>query len=228
MPLYQQAIVDGPESDAAHRAAELADEADLQFLMDNTPSARDRCFDGLSRVTSIVRAMKEFAHPDEREMVAADINRAIESTLTIARHEYKYVADVETSLGDIPLVPCHIGDLNQVVLNLVVNAAHAVGDVVGTRGAKGTISVRTWRDGGHVCISIADTGSGIPEAIAHRVFDPFFTTKPVGQGSGQGLAIARAIVVERHHGDLRFDSTPGQGTTFYIRLPVDQSMSANA
>jgi signal transduction histidine kinase len=115
---------------------------------------------------------------------------------------------------------CHLSDLNQVFLNLIVNAAHAIGDVVGSSGEKGTIRISTRDEGDFVCIDIADTGSGIPEAIRERVFEPFFTTKPVGVGSGQGLAIARSIVVDRHSGTLTFDSAVGGGTTFHIRLPL--------
>ena len=116
---------------------------------------------------------------------------------------------------------CHVGDLNQVFLNLVVNAAHAITDVVGASGAFGRIDLRAWRDGDHVVITIADTGSGIPEGIRDRIFEPFFTTKEVGRGTGQGLAIARSIVVDRHHGSLTFTSEVGRGTTFTIRLPIE-------
>jgi signal transduction histidine kinase len=154
-------------------------------------------------------------------MTAVDLNQAIRSTLTIARHEYKYVADVETTFGDIPLVTCHAGDVNQVVLNLIVNAAHAIADVVEDSGARGRISVMTRADHGSVTISISDTGGGIPGAIRNRIFDPFFTTKAVGKGTGQGLAIARSVVVEKHRGDLTFDTHEGVGTTFFIRLPVN-------
>jgi signal transduction histidine kinase len=196
------------------------DAADLDYLRAQVPQAFERTEEGVDRVAGIVRAMKEFAHPDQREQSSADLNKALLNTLIVARSEYKYVADLETELGELPLVLCYVSDLNQVFLNLVVNAAHAIGDVVGDGGGKGRITIRSRDLGERVEITIADTGSGIPETIRDRVFDPFFTTKPVGKGTGQGLAIARSIVVDKHRGTLTFDSATGQGTTFYIRLPV--------
>ncbi|MFN8546231.1 MAG: ATP-binding protein [Candidatus Binatia bacterium] len=165
---------------------------------------------------------------DSEEKLPADLNQALASTLTVARNELKYVADVETDFGDLPPVPCHLGDLNQVFLNLLVNAAHAIGDVVGTTGRKGQIGVRTAQEGGTVLIAISDTGGGIPEGIRDKIFEPFFTTKEVGRGTGQGLALARAIVVEKHGGTLTFESTLGHGTTFFIRLPVGDVVARNA
>jgi signal transduction histidine kinase len=207
------------------RAAEAA--ADVPYLLDNVPKALERILDGLSRVTTIVRSMQSFAHPGSHEMVPVDLNRAIASTLVIARNEYKQVAELETDLGELPPVLCHVGDLNQAVLNIVINAAHAVGDKVNDRTGKGRISVKTRRAGDSVLISIGDTGGGIPASIRDRIFDPFFTTKEVGRGTGQGLAIARAVV-DKHRGTLSFDSEPGKGTTFYIRLPLSNSTSADA
>ncbi len=144
----------------------------------------------------------------------------MQTTLAIARNEYKYVADVTTDFGELPAVICHVGELNQVFLNLLVNASHAIGDVVGKTGGKGTIRVRTSREGESVRIDITDTGSGIPESIRHRIFDPFFTTKEVGKGTGQGLAIARSTVVTKHRGALTFETEVGKGTTFTVRLPI--------
>jgi len=168
-----------------------------------------------------VRAMKDFAHPESKEKAAADLNKALLSTLAVARNELKCVADVEADLGDLPLVVCNISDLNQVFLNLLVNAAHAIGDVVKGTGKKGKIRVRTVPEGKTVLVTITDTGCGIPESIRTKVFDPFFTTKGVGRGTGQGLAIARSVVVERHKGTLTFESEVGKGTSFYVRLPVE-------
>lgn len=199
----------------------IAEDIDLAYLDANVPDCFDRCIDGVLRIATIVRAMKEFAHPDQQERSAADLNQALQSTLTIARNEYKYVADVSTDFGVLPPVICYVSALNQVFLNLVVNAAHAIGDVVGRSGSKGQICVRTMLEGSMVRIDIEDTGAGIPEAIRHRIFDPFFTTKEVGKGSGQGLAIAHSIVVVKHHGMLTFESELGRGTTFTIRLPID-------
>ena len=202
---------------------EIEEEIDLTYLEANVPGSFESCQDGINRITTIVRAMKEFAHPDQSEMASADLNRALQTTLAVAKNEYKYVADVTTDFGDLPPVLCHVGDLNQVFLNLIVNAAHAIGDVVGKGGSKGTIRITTCQEGDSARIDVADTGSGIPEAIRQRIFDPFFTTKEVGKGTGQGLAIARSIVVTKHHGSLTFESEVGKGTTFTIRLPIDKA-----
>jgi PAS domain S-box-containing protein len=204
----------------AEEASEAEDDADLPYLLENMPKAFERSIEGLERVTTIVRSMKEFAHPTQKEMAPSDLNRAIQATTTVARSEYKYVADLETDLGDIPLVTCHLGDINQVVLNMVVNAAHAIEDVVRGTERRGLIKVSTRADGDYVLISIADTGSGIPEGARARIFDPFFTTKEVGRGTGQGLAIARSAIREKHGGELSFETEIGRGTTFFMRLPI--------
>ncbi len=210
-----------PSLEAAEAAAYAAETADLPYLIENMPKAIDRALDGLERVATIVRSMKEFAHPDAIEMAPVDLNRAIESTLVIARNEYKYVADVVTDFAVLPPVRCHAGDVNQAVLNIVVNAAHAIADVVSGTPARGRITVRTRLEADEwVVVTITDTGGGIPVAIRDRVFDPFFTTKEVGRGTGQGLAIARVIVVDRHRGELTIDSEVGRGTTFFMRLPL--------
>lgn len=200
---------------------ELEHELDLDYLRANVPGSFARCIDGIARISTIVRAMKEFSHPDQREKTAADLNQALRSTLIIARNEYKYVANIETGFGDLPLVHCHVGDLNQVFLNLIVNAAHAIADVVGNEGQMGQIRICTRQDGDWVLIDITDSGTGIPQSIRGRIFDPFFTTKEVGKGSGQGLAIARSIIVDKHCGSLTFKTDAGSGTTFTIRLPID-------
>jgi signal transduction histidine kinase len=206
---------------AAGAAAEAEDDVDLDYILENAPAALDRAREGLGRVAAIVRSMKEFAHPDRKEMTQVDLNQAIASTLVIATNEYKYVAEVATAFDPaLPPVNCYAGEINQVVLNLIVNAAHAIGDVVRGSDARGTIRVGTRLLGDQVEISIADTGKGIPVDIRARIFDPFFTTKEVGKGTGQGLAIARTVIVDKHGGTLHFESELGQGTTFYIRLPV--------
>ena len=145
------------------------------------------------------------------------------STLNMARNEYKAVAELETDLGDIPPVHCHAGDVNQVVLNLLLNAAHAIGDAVEGTSRKGRISVGTRLIGGYVEICIADTGAGIPESVRSRIFEPFVTTKEVGRGTGQGLALSRGIVVEKLKGSLHFETETGKGTRFFIRLPVSET-----
>jgi PAS domain S-box-containing protein len=212
----------GLTADPAHaalreRLEQAEEEADLTYLRERVPAACERTLEGVERVASIVRAMKEFAHP-QTEQAPADLNRALESTLTVARHEYKYVAEVHTQLAELPMVVCNLSDLNQVFLNLIVNAAHAIEDVV-EPGEKGTIRVSTERSGDAVLVRIADSGGGIPADVRTRIFDPFFTTKEVGRGSGQGLAIARAVV-EKHRGSLGLETAVGRGTTFTIRLPV--------
>ena len=209
-----------PVEEAIAKAREAEEEADLPFLVENIPAACERCLDGLNRVATIVRSLKEFAHPSGKEMAVADLNRAIASTLTIAANEYKYVAEVVADYGELPPMVCHIGEINQVVLNIVVNAAHAIADARKDGDPKGTITVRTRQDGDHVVLSIGDTGGGIPASIQGRIFDPFFTTKEVGRGTGQGLAIAWTIVKEQHGGDLTFQTVEGKGTTFFIRLPI--------
>jgi two-component system, NtrC family, sensor kinase len=189
--------------------------------LENGPLAIDSSIEGLARIATIVRSMKEFAHPDQAHKTLADLNQAIRSTLVIAHNEYKYVAELDAQYGELPAVPCYLGEINQVVLNLLVNASHAISDVVKDTGNLGKLKVRTRLDGDAVEISIGDTGTGIPQALAPRIFEPFFTTKEVGKGTGQGLAIARSVIVNKHGGTLRFETECGKGTTFFIRLPID-------
>lgn len=193
------------------------DAADVEYLRERVPGAFARTLEGVERVASIVRAMKEFAHP-QRAQAPADINRALKTTLEVTRNEYKYVAEVVTDFEDLPEVVCNLSDINQVFLNLIVNAAHALQDVRAETGRLGTIRISTRREGDSAVITVADDGPGIAAAIQTRVFDPFFTTKSVGRGTGQGLAIVRSVV-ERHGGSVRFETTPGAGTTFTIRVP---------
>ena len=207
----------------AERLEEAEEEADVNYLGEHVPRALEQSLEGVTQVSRIVQAMKDFAHPGSTQMAPADLNRAIESTLTVARNEYKLVADVALELGEIDTVTCHIGDLNQVFLNLIVNAAHAITDVVEGSDERGLISIRTSQEGEEAVITIRDTGSGIPEAVRDRIFDPFFTTKEVGRGTGQGLAIARTIVHEKHGGRIGVESQPGRGTTFEIRIPIEGS-----
>ncbi|MEW6582515.1 MAG: ATP-binding protein [Actinomycetota bacterium] len=221
--LAEAAATGTVEAELLDEIGETEAEIDLDELIGEIPEALERTTLGAERVSEIVRAMKEFAHPQEAEQAVADLNHAIQSTLTVARNELKYVADVETDLQPIPPVTCHIGDVNQVVLNLLVNAAHAITEAIedAEPGTRGVIRVSTSAEDGVVTISVSDTGKGIPEDIQGRIYDPFFTTKEVGRGTGQGLAISRTIVVEKHGGAIDFDTTPGVGTTFHVRLPVD-------
>jgi PAS domain S-box-containing protein len=220
--LWQEANAGAELASLDSRRIKAKEDADLEYLKEEIPSAVEQTLEGVQRVTKIVRAMKDFAHSDQGEKSSSNINDMLESTLTVARNELKYVADVETDFDrELPGIECYRDDLNQVFLNLLVNAAHAVGDVVGDASAgKGTITVSTERDNDNVIIKISDTGTGIPEAIRDRIFDPFFSTKDVGKGSGQGLAIARKIIVEKHEGSLDFETEEGKGTTFIICLPI--------
>lgn len=198
------------------------------FLEKEIPKAFSACVDGLERVSGIVQSLKEFAQTSSTEQEPADLNRAIERTLALAVNEYKYVAELQTDLGQLPPLVCHIGDIRQVILNLVVNAAHAIADVVRDTGQKGVLLVRTCLDKDHVVITVSDTGAGIPEEIRSRVFEAFFTTKPLGKGTGQGLAIAWSIVTLRHGGSISFETTVGKGTTFQVRLPLSGKPAAVA
>lgn len=198
-----------------------AQRADLDYLEEEIPKAIMQTAEGTDRIAKIVRAMKDFAHPDSDDKTPVDLNKAIESTVMVARNEWKYVADLTTDLApDLPLVPCLLGRFNQVILNMIVNAAHAIGDVVKGTGRKGAITIASRRVDAGVEIRITDTGTGIPENIRHKIFDPFFTTKEVGKGTGQGLAIARDVVIDKHGGAIVVESQVGTGTTFIIRLPV--------
>ena len=205
----------------------LAKDIDAAYLRDEIPLAIQQSLEGLERVATIVRAMKDFSHPGGQDKVAADLNQAIENTITVARNEWKYVADMVVDFDpNLPNAPCFIGDINQVILNIIVNAAHAIGDSVASGAlSKGAITVQTRRVHEAVEIRIQDTGGGIPEAIRDKIFDPFFTTKEVGRGTGQGLAIAHAVVVEKHGGSISFETEIGRGSTFIIRLPIDPSTS---
>jgi two-component system, NtrC family, sensor kinase len=199
-------------------------EIGLGTIREEIPRAYERAFEGVQRVADIVRAMKEFAHPATSEQTLADINHAIETTLAVARNEYKYVASVRTELGALPEVMCNVGELNQVFLNLIVNAAHALADA-GRDPSTGEIVVATSAERPWVDVEVRDNGCGIPAENLEKIYDPFFTTKEVGRGSGQGLAIARSIVVDKHGGTIGVTSGVGEGTAFRIRLPIEGKAS---
>jgi PAS domain S-box-containing protein len=208
----------------------LHEKCDLEYLLKEIPSAIDQSMEGVGRVAKIVKGFKEFSHPGSEEKRAINLNQAIESTITVARHVWKYCAEVVTEFDTaLPLVPCLVGEFNQVMLNLIVNSAHAISDVIAERGTteKGTITIGTRQEGPWATISVADTGAGIPLEIQSRVFEPFFTTKEVGKGTGQGLALAHVAIVKRHQGQLSFESKVGQGTTFFVRLPLEVGTPAS-
>ena len=206
-------------------AAEKA--ADLEFLVREMPQAIEQSIEGVRQVARIVRAMKQFAHPGFESMVPTDLNAALETTATVSHNEWKYVADLELERQpDLPPVMCYPGEINQVFLNLIINAAQAIGEVVGQSGTKGRIVLSTRCDGDAVEVRVSDTGPGIPEHIQGRIFEPFFTTKPPGCGTGQGLALAKHMVVTRHKGQIRFETELGKGSAFIVRLPVGNSLEA--
>ncbi|MHB1572194.1 MAG: sensor histidine kinase, partial [Solirubrobacteraceae bacterium] len=194
-------------------------QADVDYLRERIPAAFDRTADGIARVRSIVQAMKRFSHAGGTEVAPADLNEALQTTLVVCRNEYKYVADVTVDLEPLPEVVCNIGELNQVFLNLIINAAQAIEEQVERGAARGQITIRSRRLAHKVRIEIADTGPGIPPALLDRIYEPFFTTKPPGRGTGQGLALALATI-QRHAGVLECDSVQGKGTTFAITLPL--------
>ncbi|MDX1480568.1 MAG: MHYT domain-containing protein [Woeseiaceae bacterium] len=220
--LYEAASADTVTPELLAEVGECMKTADVDFLTDEVPTAIDQSLDGISRISTIVRAMKEFSHPGSKEFEGADLNNAIRNTITVASNEWKYVAEVETDLADdLPVVMCYQQEINQVILNLIVNAAHAIESAVGRQpDTKGRIRITTRALDGRVEIRIADSGCGIPPEIRDRIFEPFFTTKDVGKGTGQGLAMAYSTIVDKHDGSLTVDSTPGKGTTFVIRLPL--------
>jgi two-component system NtrC family sensor kinase len=206
---------------------EILKTADLVFLSEQIPSAIQETLEGVDRVTKIVRAMKEFSHPGSKDKTAADLNHAIETTVSVAHNEWKYVAEMKLDLDPhLPLVPCFLGEFNQCVLNLIVNAAHAIADVIKQNpGTKGLITVQTRGDGNFVEVRVTDTGTGIPESARSHIFEPFFTTKDVGKGTGQGLSIVYGSIVKRHGGAVSFETETGRGTSFILRLPVSKRSS---
>jgi len=218
-----ETVISGNKPDETLALARAAEETnEMEYLLSEIPRTFDETMSGLQRVTHIIKSLKEFSHPNTTAKHAADLNKAINTTIAVSRHEWKYVAEVVTELDpDLPMIPLCIDEMNQVMLNLIVNAAHAIGDAIKVRGeAKGTITLRTKVDGDSVLVEVEDNGTGIPESAQSHIFEPFFTTKGVGKGTGQGLAIIRTIVVKNHGGTIHFTTTPGKGTTFHIHLPM--------
>jgi PAS domain S-box-containing protein len=221
-PLLAALQEGAPWEEQLQEVLQLSAEVDLEYLTAEIPRAVEQSLQGVERVAKIVRAMKEFAHPGSGDKIQVNLNQAVENAITVARNEWKYVAEIVTHLDPaLPRVPCYPDGLNQVLLNLIINAAQAIAEVVGRdEERKGTITVTTRRDGEWAEIRVQDTGPGIPEHIRSKIFDPFFTTKEVGKGTGQGLAIAHNVVVEQHKGILALETEVGMGTTFIVRLPL--------
>lgn len=208
------------------QSTEAADKEELSWLMEEVPNAINQAMDGVARVATIVGAMKSFSYLDRKEMQFADLEEAIRTTSVVARNEYKYVAELKLEFGGISPVRCFVGDFQQVILNMIVNAAHAIEDARGE--TLGVIRIVTSEESGWVTVAISDSGCGIPDDIRARIFDPFFTTKAMGRGTGQGLALALAVIVDGHNGKVDIESTVGQGTTFFIRLPVSEQAKVGA
>ena len=199
-------------SEQVERILALEANVDIDFLLSDMPVLINESLEGMERIKKIVLDLKDFAHPGEDKAQTADINKGIESTLSIVWNELKYIATVTKEYGELPLVECYPQQLNQVFMNILVNAAQAMKD-------QGEIRVSTHASNGFVEIKISDTGAGISDENLSKIFDPFFTTKEVGKGTGLGLNVAYNIV-KKHKGDLKVESELGKGTTFIIRIPV--------
>jgi signal transduction histidine kinase len=219
-----QAAHNGPlPAQLIEKVDQAAEQADPEFLAEEIPAALDQSIDGVARISHIVKAMKDFAHPGGDAWELADLNKVVSDMVTVATNEWKYAADVETDLDEnLPEVPCAPQDIAQVVLNLIINAAHAIAkSLEESTSDKGLIRIATKSVPGAVEVRIIDNGCGIPDELRERVFEPFFTTKEVGKGTGQGLAMAHKAIVVKHHGDLQLESKEGEGSTFIIRLPLE-------
>ncbi len=212
-----------PGNESLARVREIQDGVDLAFLENEIPAAITQSLEGLGQVVEITRAMKDFSlMTGEDDKTETDLNQLIAKTVVVTRNEWKYVAEVGTDLDEsLPLVPCYPSDLKEVLVNLIVNAAQAIGEAKAEgRTGKGRIRISTRSEPEKVVISVADDGAGIARAIRNRVFEPFFTTKTGGKGTGLGLAIVHSLIAKRHGGDVSFESEPGRGTTFTLRLPL--------
>jgi two-component system NtrC family sensor kinase len=191
----------------------------LETVDEGSPEAHEALAamrSGVDRIAKLVRAMRDLSHPGHSEPRPADLQRALGCAIEVAAGAYRHVAEVVTDFKAIPKVVCHVDQLHQVFLNLIVNASHAMQG----QARRGTLTITARQECDDVVISIADTGTGIPQEIRDRVFEPFFTTKDVGEGTGQGLAIVKTIVEDHHRGELSFETAVGVGTTFHVRLPI--------
>ena len=205
-------------------------ENELEYLIGEIPRTLEQSLEGLGRISRIVSSLKEFSHPNLAERTGADLNKAIETTVAVSRDEWKYVADVVTEFDSkLPHVECILDEFNQAVLNLVINATHAIGDAIKQRGVKrGIITIRTRHEPGWAVIEVEDSGTGIPPEVRGKIFDPFFTTKGIGKGTGQGLAIVQAVIVKGHAGKVDFTTEMGKGTTFRMFLPLSEAHPSRA
>ena len=222
------AVESGGDAATALAAARTAEtEADLDFIRAETLPALEQALGGLAQITKIVSAIKVFAHPGVEDRTEFNLNESIETTVTVSTSQWRHVADLETDLQDgMPPVSGYPGELNQVFLNLIVNAAQAIEEA--SPGEKGRITVTSRREGDSAVVTVHDTGCGIPQENQGRIFDPFFTTKEVGKGTGQGLSLCYSIVTQKHGGQIAVSSDPGKGTTFTVRLPLDAKKAEQA
>lgn len=220
-----ESVVHNNSDEISKRINLLLGDADLDYFSEEIPTAITQSSEGAERIRSIVVAMKEFSHPGSKEKEWVDLNKIIQTTITVARNEWKYVSEIKTVFqDDLPAVECLTNEIGQVFLNIIVNSAQAIGEKIGENPetCKGEILITTKYEGGAVIVTIKDDGLGMPEAIIDKVFDPFFTTKGVGKGTGQGLAIAHDVVTKKHDGTLSVKSKHGVGTTFVITLPCGE------
>ena len=221
-----EAYKDRLPQDLVDKMYQVLEENDLEFFLEEIPKALEQSLEGIGRIAKIVLSMKQFAHPGTEDKVYVDLNKAIENACEVTRNAWKYVADMKLDLDpDLPQLFCFPAEINQVLLNLIVNAADAIKEKFRDSEGKekrGLIKITTRALKEYVQIQVSDTGTGIPDEIKDRIFEPFFTTKEVGKGTGQGLAIVHSIVVDKHHGSITVRSKPGQGATFIIELPVDR------
>jgi two-component system NtrC family sensor kinase len=226
---FNEIVISRPDGDesipaAIEKIAAFKEQTDIDFIVSEIPHAIAQTVDGINRVSTMIKAMRDFSHIDERRMAPADLNKALNTAIVILRNEIKYTADVKMELdGDLPQVLCCIDEINQVFLILLINAAQSISEfAAGQSSKRGVITITTKFVDGNVVISISDTGGGIAPEIRDRIFEAFFTTKPAGMGTGQGLSIARSIIVDRHAGSLEFETEDGTGTTFTVSLPVER------
>lgn len=221
----QLADSDKPDEDVStlrQQLQQLINGSELEYLLEDIPASLKESSDGVSRIAEIVKAMKEFSHPGSKNKESIDLNRIIESTVIVARNEWKYVAEVEMDLAEgLPMLECFPGEISQAVLNMVVNAAHAIEarQAVDGTADKGVIGIKTYRESNLFHIAITDTGCGISKENLDKVFDPFFTTKEVGKGTGQGLSMVYTTIKDKHEGSIDVNSVPGEGTCMTIKLP---------
>jgi two-component system, NtrC family, sensor kinase len=200
------------------KAAE--DAADIEYLEEQIPEAFHQSLAGFGQISQLIKALKEFAQPEQKKKVFANINQALTDVLHIAHSQYVSIAEARLIAGEIPPVHCYIGEMNQAFLSLLLNATQAIAEKQQQAPCQGLIQIRTRNEDSGVCIEFEDNGVGIPKEIGERIFEPFFTTRTIGQGIGLGLASAWTTIVDKHQGSLSFTSQPGNGSVFFLRLPV--------